>query len=353
MSDQKLSVLTAATSVAETDRIYGVVGGQSRSISTSWLHSHNPVINGNFDIWQRGTSFVGVGINVYTADRWITNGAGAISTVSRQSFALGQTEVPGEPTFFLRFDVTTAAAFAGLRQRIEDVRTFAGQTITVSLWAKADAAATYDLKIIQEFGSGGSAQVVVTHLTRLSLTTAWQKFIRTFSVPSISGKTIGTGIVSLGVIINNFVSELRTLDLAQIKIERGAVATPFVKRPIAEELALCQRYFTKTFPQLVTPADNTGRAGALGFDSRTITGTASPHINWQFPVTMRGIPTVTLYSPQGGTAGEWRNVGNSASSANASASAADTHDRGAFISNFGVGLAADLWQIHAAADAEL
>jgi hypothetical protein len=59
----------------------------------------NKLINGNFDIWQRGTSFtIAAGEFGYTADRWIiSNTTNQSVTISRQAMTLGQTDVPGSP----------------------------------------------------------------------------------------------------------------------------------------------------------------------------------------------------------------------------------------------------------------
>ena len=99
----------------------------------------NRIINGNFDFWQRGASFTG---SEYGADRWFSARVGTTHTATRQAFTLGQTAVPGEPTYFCRTVVSSVAGagnVAILVQRIEDVRTFAGQQVTLSFWAKADA----------------------------------------------------------------------------------------------------------------------------------------------------------------------------------------------------------------------
>jgi hypothetical protein len=217
----------------------------------------NAIINGNFDIWQRGTSFTG---NEYGADRWLSTRNGSTHTVTRQSFAPGQTDVPGEPTYFSRTAVVSAAGagnFSLLEQRIEGVRTLAGQQITVSFWAKADASKDIAVELSQAFGSGGTPSTGVTGIAAIkkALTTTWQKITHTLTLPSISGKTIGTdNNDSLTFHIwfdagSNFNAQTDSLgqqsgtfDIAQVQIEAGPVATPFERRPIGTELALCQRY---------------------------------------------------------------------------------------------------------------
>jgi len=222
----------------------------------------NAIINGNFDIWQRGTSFTG---GVYGADRWLSVLIGSTSSVAREPFTLGQTDVPGEPTYYHRTVVSSVAGagnLAQLNQRIENVRTFAGQQVTVSFWAKADSNKNIAIECAQNFGTGGSPSAIVTEIgtVKKALTTSWQKITHTFTVPSISGKTLGTsGADRLVLIIwfdagSNFNSRTDTLghqsgtfDIAQVQVEAGPVATPFERRPIGTELALCQRYYQVVF----------------------------------------------------------------------------------------------------------
>jgi len=52
---------------------------------------------------------------------------------------------------------TTAGHFCATSQKIEDVRTFAGQTVTYSFWAKASTGTpNIGVAMQQNFGSGGS-----------------------------------------------------------------------------------------------------------------------------------------------------------------------------------------------------
>jgi hypothetical protein len=204
----------------------------------------NAVINGGFDIWQRGTTInTGNGAYVYTADRWQTFFYGSnTATVSRQTFTPGSAPVAGyEGEFFLR--ATSSSTSTIMRQMIEDVRTLAGQTVTFSFWAKAAAPMALTAFFTQLFGSGGSTAVDVSG-QNANLTTSWQRFAFTFSLPSISGKTIGTnsaliaGLAGFGVTNTN-------IDLWGVQLEAGSVATPFVRAAttLQGELAACQRYY--------------------------------------------------------------------------------------------------------------
>lgn len=219
----------------------------------------NKIINGNFDIWQRGTSSASSGY--FAADRWYSAGTLSSWSQERQSFAVGQSDVPGGPRYFYRVNVTSASGAAGsyvtFYQRIEGVRQLANGNCVVSFWAKADAAKQVAVNIGQVFGTGGSPSAAV-FLTaqKVSLTTAWQKFELTFAVPSISGKTLGSnGNDCLQIEFwcdagsdwnsrtNSLGSQAGTFDFAQIQVEEGSVATPFEQRPIGLELSLCERYY--------------------------------------------------------------------------------------------------------------
>ena len=272
--------------------------------SPQYTGFRNAIINGNFDIWQRGTSF---SAPEFGSDRWYNLRGVSSCTMSRQAFTLGQTDVTGEPTYFCRMAVTSSAgagSFAVLAQPIEDVRTFAGQSATISFYAKADASKTIALELRQDFGSGGSPSLPVDSIgtQKFTLTTSWQKFTATISIPSISGKTIGTNNNSkidmniwfdAGSSFNSRTDTLGqqsgTFDIAQVQVEAGSVATPFERRPIGTELALCQRYYETTYYWLNT--------------------TGAVHVeNWK--VTKRAGPTLSILSYALGSGGTIGAVGD-------------------------------------------
>ena len=247
---------------------------------SSVIGRKNYLINGNFDIWQRGTSFTATG---YTADRWygIVSGTGT-TTISQQSFTLGQTDVPNEPKYYLRIAKSSGAASGDyLSSKNESVRTFAGQATVISFYAKASAATTLTPTIRQNFGTGGSPSSVNDAVkSDISVTTSWQKFTITHTFDSISGKTLGTGNndhIELFFNIQNGAGD--SVDFAQFQWEKGSVATDFEVRPIAEELSLCQRYF------------ELAGSGSIGRCTNT---TSVQGIGGQWKVNKRTNPTLTL-----------------------------------------------------------
>jgi len=254
----------------------------------------NKIINGDFGIWQRGTSFNAATL-FYTADRWQGYSySGASQTVSQQSFTAGAAPVAGyEAQYFLRATATNTGI--NIEQRIEDVRTFAGQPVTLSYWAKSNSAQTITAYVNQNFGSGGSSQVTAITGSQ-AITTSWTRYTLSGTVTSISGKTIGTSsylqVNFVGAAINN------ALDIWGVQLEYGSKATPFetASGTIQGELALCQRYYYRTSP--------TASGNPVTTNGGCITTTIG-QVNTPFPVTMRINPSAIEYS-----AINWYNYGN-------------------------------------------
>jgi hypothetical protein len=169
----------------------------------------NKIINGDFEVWQRGTSFT---TSVYTADRWRLF-LGNTLTASRETFTPGTAPVAGyEGEYFYRMARTTSASADYLAQFIEDVRTFAGQTVTLSFWAKADASCTIQTFYDQNFGSGGSTQVS-TSAVDTAITTSWVRYTVTTTLGAMTGKTIGTSSYLSTVFVIPSAAGNRTVDL--------------------------------------------------------------------------------------------------------------------------------------------
>lgn len=249
----------------------------------------NAIINGNFDIWQRGDTFNAIASGALAADRWkISYDGGGTRNITRQPFTLGQTAVPGEPEYFLSWNQTvapTSATFNVLTQSVEGVRTFAGQEVTVSFYAKASSSITLtEIRLQQSFGTGGtfSATVDTDIATNIAVGTSWQKHTFTGTLPSISGKTIGTDNNDrLNCSFRLPLTGTFTFDIAKVQLEPGPIATPFEHRPIGTELALCQRYYQQS-------------RGNVSRFSGNVTSAADYYATAVFMTAMRAVPIVTL-----------------------------------------------------------
>jgi hypothetical protein len=254
----------------------------------------NFLINGNFDVWQRATSHTTSGYG--SVDRWQVANVGTTKATSRQAFTNGQTAVPNNPKYFCRTVVSSVSStnnYCLLSQKIEGVQNLSGGTTTISFWAKADATKDIAVEFSQDFGSEGSPSTAVNGIspTKITLTTAWQKFELQVVLPSIAGKTIGTSgndclVVNFwfdaGSSFNTRTASLGqqsgTFDIAQVQLETGNTATAFDNRSIGQELALCQRYFQTL--------GNLGLSGAAR-------STTQIYASGSLVQTMRSTPTVT------------------------------------------------------------
>jgi hypothetical protein len=250
----------------------------------------NKIINGAFDVWQRGTSFTTTG--AYTADRFYVSAGTAAVTASRQTFTAGTAPVAGyEGQYFHRIACAATTSYVDLSQKIEDVRTFAGQTVTFSFWAKADSNVTWTVFARQDFGSGGSALVDTGFSATASLTTSWQRFSMQVTLPSVSGKTIGTSsYLQIIGYINGAAANSRTVDFWGLQLEAGNVATAFqtATGTLQGELAACEYYFQKCVRT---------NGVALG----QCLGTSATEAQIQLKGTMRTAPTITLAAAGSGS----------------------------------------------------
>jgi hypothetical protein len=255
----------------------------------------NLIINGAMQVAQRGTT--GTQAVSYVIDRWRYNVSGSTGSVTQNTFTVGQTDVDPALEYYATFDVTAGNDNCNFQQRIEGVKRVPAGPVTVSFWAKgtnpADGTKVF---LNQTFGSGGSSAVEITP-QEITLTSSWQKFELTFTVPSISGKTVSGGDDSFRFNIGQHTSTSTAayeINITGVQLEVGTVATPFEHRSYGEELALCQRYCV-----LLTNDDDTSEGmpiGARGFNTDQI------ECDVYFPAEMRTLPTLS----QLGSGTNWR-----------------------------------------------
>jgi hypothetical protein len=285
----QLSTSTSSTSTSLAATASAVKEAYDPAFTNNYYAGKNKVINGDFGVWQRGTNFVNPSVSAYTADRWfvVTNHTGGTVTMSRQAFTGTDIPVAGAEYYFRTVTASpTGQSFYTINQKIENVQTFANQTVTLSFYAKADAARNVTPAMYQLFGTGGSS-ATTTAGTAIALTTSWARYTQTFTIPSITGKTIGTSssVQFEFTLPNNIASS--TFEFYGIQIEAGSVATPFqtATGTIQGELAACQRYYYRTSGQTY------GRLGS-GIAASTTTG----QMLVQLPVTMRTNPASVDFS---------------------------------------------------------
>tara|TARA_Y100001973_G_C5206866_1_gene342080 strand:+ start:3531 stop:5834 length:2304 start_codon:yes stop_codon:yes gene_type:complete len=270
----------------------------------------NLLINGGFDIWQRGGGPVGSTGNRYLPDRWarrsgITGSAGATFgtwNLQRSSFSTNQQDVKGQPTYYLSGQNNlhpqggSPGDYVHIENRIEDVRVLNNEDVTLSFYAKCGVTgATMGIVVNQYDGSS----TTTTNVATAQLGTLWGKYEVSFLVPAYSSTPSGKHYLGVGFDVTRLNT---TFDFAKVKLERGLVATTNGKTNVSEELIKCSRYYQRSYG-----VDEETHTSTM-FDTNipkatTIDMTSTPMGDFyhRFPQTMRATPTVTFYSPQGST----------------------------------------------------
>lgn len=284
----------------------------SSALLPAGLGFRNKIINGDFNINQRGVTTTTSG-GTFVFDRWMQWSADGTSTFSSQSFTAGNAISGQEPIKYAQVVTsgqTLASAQSLTQQRVEDVRTCAGQQVVVSFWARAGSGTPkIAVEIEQNFGSGGSS-VVNYYGGFATISTTWSRYSVALTVPSVAGKTIGTSSfmalnlwVSSGA-TNGFRNgsmgiQNNTFEFWGVQLEQNLQPTPFEQRPIGVELALCQRYFEKSY----NATEYAGTSSPLNSVTYYITGLATAthdfYYRQPFIVTKRATPTVYVYSNAG------------------------------------------------------
>jgi hypothetical protein len=294
--------------IATTDTYtQSAVNNAFQANTNNFAAGKNHIINGDFFVNQRGFTS-NTGNTNYNFDRWLQQNSGGTFTLTPQTFTPGAAPVAGyEGANFLRGIIASQSAsteYAVFTHRIEDVRTLAGTTATVSFWAKASTGTPkIAIELGQQFGSGGSPSARVNASGgAVTLSTGWVRYSANVTVPSLTGKTIGTTAntsylelnlwVSAGSDFNTRASSIgiqsNTFDIWGVQVEAGSNATAFqtATGTIQGELAACQRYYWKA------GGDNAYQYLGMGTAvSSTETRFLLPH-----PVQMRVKPTAIEFS---------------------------------------------------------
>jgi hypothetical protein len=272
------------------------------------------IINGNFDVWQRGvTNTYTTDIYTYQADRWIfgaTKDSGTLPTivVSRQAITPGEIN---NSFYHFRGNVDGAGSGLGnssecmIDQKIEyGTRFLCGDSkkVTTSFYARSSIAnKKLGVYLIQSYGTGGtptSAENITG--TNWTLTSSWTKYTATFTTNTLASKTFGT--VNDDYLLTRFYLQWGSsnaskvgaagaetyvgsgnIDIAQVQLCAGSIALPFQPKNYGQELESCQRYYQKY-------------GGSNTYDAYAVGGYSAGTISYNlinFVTTMRTKPTLT------------------------------------------------------------
>jgi hypothetical protein len=276
----------------------------------------NFVINGGFDIWQRGTSITPTGATIYSADRWTVYNANM--TVSRQTTS-DTTNLPNIQ-YCARVQRTAGNTGTGQIYLINPFETInsiplAGKTVTISFYARAGANYSTTSNILNYRVTSGlgtnenplngytsGADVISANAT---LTSTWQRFSATATV-SANATELWVGFVNTPT---GTAGANDWYEVTGVQLELGSIATPFSRAggSIGGELALCQRYYERSY-NLDMPS---GTANSLGNGAITnanagnvplSSGAAGNVVGFNiipFKVTKRIAPTMVVYDYDG------------------------------------------------------
>lgn len=279
------------------------------------LLGRNRIINGDMGIWQRGTSFTAPG---YTSDRWYFNAGGVNSpSLTRNPITPGSFSGIEAPALAkVSYGTITDATnhFVVYEQLIENVTTFAGATVTISFKVFNSGAAGRQIavEVRQNFGTGGSATVSGIGSQKFSLVAGINVITLSVAIPSVSGKTVGANNslgfafwATAGSAWNSRSASLgaQTGDVhfTEVQIEQGAGATLFGKRLPMLELALCLRYYEKSYNLDVVPG-SIAQAGRVNqFFNQTQGGPSYGEV--RYTVRKRIPASVVVYASETGTLG--------------------------------------------------
>lgn len=258
------------------------------NLSAANMSGQNRIINGAMVVDQRNagasrTITAGAAL-AYTVDRWYAYSTGANVTGQRVAGIGGN-------LFAYRFTGAASVTAIGFGQRIEAANSadLAGTTATLSVELANTLLSTvtwtaFYANTTDTFGTLASPSRTQIATGTFNVNSTLTRYSTQIAIPSAA--TTGIEIVFT---VGAQTSGTWTID--NVQLEPGTVVTPFERRLVGQELALCQRYYFRTTP---------GANNRFGAGLWSTTNTAK--IMVQFPVQMRIAPTAL---DQSGTAGDY------------------------------------------------
>ena len=257
----KASILNEANSYTDTKKTEAV--NEVKEWSNEAFSNPNLLINGDFRVWQRGTEISQfANTNKYTADRWICGFVNDGKTHTFKKHANGIMSV--EPN----------GGYLKVRQVVQIPDSIRGKKVCLSVCVRGKRTDGTKANFQIGYGTYSSGTWSKPTITPKQVSNdEWETFNIVYSLPQSE-----LPYVEIYCFTSN------PIYIKWVKLELGEVATPFVPRTYAEELAMCQRYF------YALNSTNTG-IPSLGIAVMRTSTLCLPTI-W-LPVPMRAIPTLT------------------------------------------------------------
>jgi len=280
--------------------------------------TRNRILNGDMRIDQRNAGAaqtIAASVLAFTLDRFaVYNGAGSSITTQR---------VAGIGAFQNALRITGSGGSAEFLQRIESANCYdlasSQATFSMYLVASANCTVSWYARHAGSADNFGSQTNITTGAFNVTTTPTLFTAIITLPAGAANGIQLGASAT---------LSAAQTLSVTGVQLEPGTVATPFERRSYGAELALCQRYFEKSFDIETAPANgpnasnfanNIGIFGACALNGST----SSAYL--AFKVQKRTIPTITGY---GNNSGHWLSNGATWSATTFSPSMTGSHGTG-------------------------
>lgn len=263
----------------------------------------NRVINGDMRIDQRkeGASLTltaGAAL-AYCVDRFYAYCTGANATVQRVAGT-------GSRQYHLQFTGAASVTGLGLGHRIEgvNVNDLNNTTATLSVVLANSLLTTVNWAAYYSNASDAFGTLAVPTRTSIAsgsftVTSTMTKYSTNLSIPAGAA---GRGIE---IVFSVGAQTSGTWTIGDVMLEAGSVATPFPVRPLSVELAMCERYYEKSFPQGTAPATSLGidaPTGAFTFMAPNA-GAGNERSNAHvFRAKKRATPTMTGFNPSAANA---------------------------------------------------
>lgn len=167
--------------------------------------------------------------------------------ISRQTFTAGQTEVPGTPIYYLRYSCSgigdSSETSKYIYQTYNNAQTLNNTQVSFGIWARSQTNSPLIVNVRQFFSSGPSVFASVLSVT---LTSDWQLYIATVTLPSVAGQSVGSGS-GIALQLNLPLNQIAQIDLVNVQLHTAPTTPAFPYDSIetqAQKIALLVNYGT-------------------------------------------------------------------------------------------------------------